>query len=94
MCVCTQVYELQSQVQDAHAQLMHQHHQLEMAASVEQQKQQVLADAARAREEGALVGNLFGSSTRVYSEKSHFGRTVYVCLCICFMGACVLEQAR
>ncbi len=48
-------------MQDAHAQLMHQHHQLGMAASVEQQKQQVLADAARAREEGALVGNLFGS---------------------------------
>jgi hypothetical protein len=71
MCVCTQVYELQSQVQDAHAQLMHQHHQLEMAASVEQQKQQVLADAARAREEGVLVGQLFGFIGGVFALWPH-----------------------
>ncbi len=47
-----QVYELQAQVQDSHAQLMHQHHQPEMA---EQQKQ--ASEASRALDEGAFARN-------------------------------------
>ena len=54
------MYELQSQVQDAHAQLMHQHHQLEMA-TLEQQKQQVAADTSRARDDGAYALPLWRS---------------------------------